>query len=480
MLLKKTKICCTIGPACDSVKIITDMVKAGMNIARLNFSHGDYTSHAALISSIRKVEEITGEPIAIMQDLQGPKIRVGSLPEAGVSIKVDEEVTFDTSLTEYKGKEIPLDYPDLHKFIEPGQRILVDDGHIEVKVNKVEGTKITGVVVEGSLVFSHKGLNLPDSNLDIAAISEKDKKDLKFGVEQGVDLVALSFVRSAKDIIDLRFLVKQFEEDLGIKNQPSIRLIAKIERRVAVDNLEEILDVTDGIMVARGDLGLEMLAEEVPLVQKQMVDAANAHAKPVIVATQMLDSMRENRRPTRAEVSDVANAVIDHADTLMLSNETAVGAHPVLVVETMADIIVSTEKSHYDDTSLPAIHKSGTTTDIAITELSRILAEEVKAKIILAASISGETGRLISHVRPPLFILVGTSSQRVQRQLNLSWGVVPFILEPCRSIEELVERSIAYIKKNKIAKNGDNMVVVAGEPVGQAGNVNLVEVREIK
>ncbi len=479
-MFKKTKICATIGPACEDVDTLTDMVKAGMNVARLNFSHGDYNSHAALIKNIRKVEEITGEPIAIMQDLQGPKIRVGIVPEAGVAIKVGEEIIFDTALTEYEKNRIPLDYPDLHKFIEPGQRILVDDGHIEIKVNKVEGTKITGEVVEGDLIFSHKGLNLPDSNLEIETLSEKDKKDLKFGVENGVDLVALSFVRSGKDVIDLRFLVKQFETELGIKNQQPIRLIAKIERRIAVDNLEEILDVADGLMVARGDLGLEVPASEVPLVQKRMIDSANAHAKPVIVATQMLDSMRINRRPTRAEVSDVANAVIDHADCLMLSNETATGKHPVLVLKTMADIIVSTEKSHYVDTVLPIIHKSGTSIDIAITELSRILAEEVKAKIILAASISGETGRLISHVRPSLFILVGTSSQRVQRQLNLSWGVVPFILEPCRSIEELVERSIAYIKKHKIAKNGDYMVVVAGEPVGQAGNVNLVEVREIQ
>ena len=479
-MLKKTKICCTIGPACDSVKVLTDMVKAGMNIARLNFSHGDFKSHATLIGNIRKVEEITGEPIAIMQDLQGPKIRVGVMPEAGVPIKVGEDVVFDTSLTEYKGKEIPLDYSDLHKFLKPGQRILVDDGHIEVKIKNVAGTKITGEVVEGAVIFSHKGLNLPDSILDIAALSEKDKNDLKFGVEQGVDLVALSFVRSAKDIIDLRFLIKQFETELGIKNQPALRLVAKIERRVAVENLKEILEATDGIMVARGDLGLEVPAAEVPLVQKRMIDAANAAAKPVIVATQMLDSMRENRRPTRAEVSDVANAVIDHADTLMLSNETAVGKHPVLVVETMADIIASTEKSHYDDVNLSLTHGLNPAVNVAISSLSRVLAEEVKAKLILAASISGETGRLISHMRPQLSILVGTESQRVLRQLNLSWGVVPFILDPCRTIEELVERSIAYIKKNKIAKNGDKMVVVAGEPVGQAGNVNLVEVREIK
>ena len=295
----------------------------------------------------------------------------------------------------------------------------------------------------------------------------------------GVDLVALSFVRTAKDILDLRFLIKQYETELEIKSEYPIRLISKIERHEAVDNLKEILDVTDGVMVARGDLGMEMPAAEVPLVQKTIIDGARALAKPVIVATQMLDSMRENRRPTRAEVSDVANAVIDHADVLMLSNETAVGKHPALVISTMAEIILATEKSAYDDTALPAIHK-GVATETAVSELSRILAEEVKAKLILAASLSGDTGRLISHVRPQLQILVATGSDRVRRQLNVSWGVRPFILIPCNTIEELVERTIAYIKKNKFAKVGDKMVVVAGEPVGRSGNVNLVEVREIK
>ena len=480
-MTKKTKICATIGPACEDVETLTAMVKAGMNIARLNFSHGTYENHAKLIKNMREVEEKTKEPLAIMQDLQGPKIRVGSLPEAGVPIAVGQEITLDTSISEYADKgSIPLDYPELHKFIEPGERILIDDGHIEVQVTKVEQTKITGTVVEGSLILSHKGLNFPDSDLDVSALSEKDRNDLRFGLEQGVDLVAMSFVRNAKDILDLRFLIKQYEAELGIKNQPSVRIIAKIERRVAVENLAEILDATDGIMVARGDLGLEVPAAEVPLAQKKMIDAANQLAKPVIVATQMLDSMRESRRPSRAEVSDVANAVIDHADTLMLSNETAVGKHPVLVVQTMADIIISTEKSEYDDKNLPPVHKHNSSLDEAISQLSRMLAEQIKAKVILAASLSGETGRLISHVRPSLSILVGTSSKRVQRQLNLSWGVVPFILEPCQSIEELVERSIAYIKQHKLAKVGDQMVVVAGEPVGQAGNVNLVEVREIK
>ena len=479
--MKKTKICATIGPACKDMDTLTGMVQAGMNIARLNFSHGTHSDHAGFIATLRKVEESTNEPVAIMQDLQGPKIRIGELPEAGVPIAIGQEIVLDTAVAVYKtGGAIPLDYPDLHKFIESGERILIDDGHIEVTVKKIDQTRIIVEVVEGNIIFSHKGLNFPDTDLDVDALSEKDRNDLKFGLEQGVDLVAMSFVRSAKDILDLRFLIKQYEAELGIKNQPTIRIIAKIERRIAVENLQEILDVSDGIMVARGDLGLEVPAAEVPLVQKKMIDAANQQAKPVIVATQMLDSMRENRRPSRAEVSDVANAVIDHADTLMLSNETAVGKHPVLVVQTMADIIVSTEKSDYDNKNLQPMHKYNSSLDEAISQLSRILAEEIKAKVILAASLSGETGRLISHVRPSLSILVGTSSKRVQRQLNLSWGVVPFILEPCQSIEELVERSISYIKKHKLAKVGDQMVVVAGEPVGQAGNVNLVEVREIK
>lgn len=477
-MFKKTKICCTIGPACEDVRTLTEMVKAGMNVARLNFSHGDYKSHEKLIKNIRKVEEKTGEPVAIMQDLQGPKIRIGAMPEKGVMIKEGEQVILDTAIREYK-KDFPIDYSDLHKYLQKGNRILIDDGHIELKVVDVAGTKIKAEVVEGGLVTSHKGINLPDSKLSIPALGDKDKRDLKFGVEMGVDLTALSFVQTAKDILDLRFLIKEHEDELNLKQEQPIRIIAKIERHEAVDHLKEILDVTDGLMVARGDLGLEMPAEDVPLVQKRIIDEARQLAKPVIVATQMLDSMRENRRPTRAEVSDVANAVIDHADTLMLSNETATGRYPVLVVKTMADIIVATEKSVYDDTGLPSIHKNATV-DSAVSELSRILAEEVKAKIILAASLSGETGRLISHVRPSLPVLVATGTDRVRRQLNLSWGIRPFILIPCRSIEELVERSMAYVKQQKIAKNGDRMIVVAGEPVGQAGNVNLIEVREIK
>lgn len=480
-MFKHTKIVATIGPSCDQPDILLTMIKNGMNVARLNFSHGTHESHTELFNRVREAERVSGEPVAIIQDLRGTKIRIGVLPVAGVMIKPSDMIIFNTAKVEYDGKEIPLDFPGLEKYLKAGERMLIDDGKMEVLISRIQDTRIFAEVVEGEKLTSNKGLNFPDSTLsDIQAMSEKDKEDLRLGVKLGVDFVAISFVNKAQDILDIRFLIKKYEEELQIKNELPILIIAKIERREAVDNLDSILEATDGIMVARGDLGLEVPAAEVPLVQKRIIDQCNAVAKPVIVATQMLDSMQKNRRPTRAEVSDVANAVIDHADALMLSNETASGLYPALVIETMSEIIKTTEKSVYDDTNLPVVRKTSIRVDLAITELSRTLAEQVHAKMILAASISGETGRLISHVRPTLPVLVATNAVRVQHQLNLSWGVKPFILPPCHSIEELVERSVDYIKTNKLAKKEDLMIVVTGEPVGQAGHVNLVEVREIK
>lgn len=479
-MFKHTKIVATIGPACSDKGVLTDMVKFGMNCARLNFSHGSYENHTELFNTIREVEKEIGEPVAIMQDLQGPKIRVGVMPSSGKELKDGDIITFNTAILEYSEDEIPVDFPDLHKYLKEKERILISDGKIETRIIKVEGTKIFAEVVEGGIVESRKGINLPDSILPISSLTDKDKEDLKFGVKLGVDFVAVSFVNSAQDILDTRFLIEEYQKELDLKDEYSIKIIAKIERRTAIDNIKEIISVADGVMVARGDMGVEMKASEVPLIQKHIIDEANAAAKPVIVATQMLDSMQYNRRPTRAEVSDVANAVIDHADAVMLSNETATGKYPALVVKTMSEIILATEKSSYDDTDLPPFHKKGTAIDTAIVETSRLLAEEVGAKLILAASLTGETGRLISHLRPSIPVVVATSTERVQRQLNLSWGVDPFILAPCRSIEELVERSMHYIYTEKLAKAGEKMVVVAGEPVGQTGNVNLVEVRELK
>ena len=483
-MMRHTKIGATIGPSCDDAATITALIKAGVNFARLNFSYGTYDEYRHLIGLIRTIEKQTGEPVAIMQDLQGPKIRLGTLPEAGLTVAAGEEVSLNTALADYslaEKKELPLIYRGLEDFVKPGERIMIDDGRLEFKITAIRSALIVAEVIQGGIALSHKGLNFPDSTLfAIPALSQKDQADVKFGVEMGVDIISLSFVKRAQDILDLRFLIKLHEEERGIKAEQPIRLMAKIERHEAVDNMKEIVEAADAIMVARGDLGLEMPTAELPLIQKKIIDAVNTAGKPVIVATQLLDSMQHSRRPTRAEATDVANAVIDHADGLLLTNETATGEYPVLAVETMNEIIVATERSSYDDTNLPATHRGGTSVEKAVSEVSRMLAEEVKARLILAASFSGETGRMISQVRPNLPILVATADERVQRQLNISWGVQAFLLPACRSIEELVERSVNYIKQHKLAKLGDKMIIVAGEPVGQSGNVNLVEVREIK
>lgn len=476
-MFKFTKIVATIGPACADEKILTQMVKAGVNVARLNFSHGTYASHQKLINNIRKVEKSTGIPVAILQDLQGPKIRLGILPEKGLEIKTGSKVVFDTAIKEYKGKDLPIAYRGLQKFLKSGQHFLLDDGHMEVKIEKIVGSKIFCQVIEGERLTSHKGLNFPDSILKIPALSKKDIADLEFGVKAKVEFVALSFVHTAQDIIRLRTLITKFEKKLKIKKQAPILIIAKIEQHEAVENIDEILKAVDGIMVARGDLGLETLEAGVPVIQKTIIAKALTLGKPVIVATQMLDSMQHNRIPTRAEVSDVANAVIDHTDAVMLSNESASGDYPVLTVKTMAEIVCTTEASPFDDLPAPTPIKESDLS--AITELSRPLSFEVGSKLIVADSISGETARLIVRVRPQVPILVATNSLRVQRQLNLSWGVLPFIIPRVRHVEDFIKKSIAYIKSKKLAKKGDKIVVVAGDPIGQENKVNLVEVREV-
>lgn len=476
---KRTKIVATIGPSCSSGKIITQMVRAGMNCARLNFSHGSHAEHSRLYRAIRVAGKKYNEPVLIIQDLRGPKFRLGDLRAVAV-FKVGQKVTFSTDIKKIGVNEIPVDFFGLHKCLRANERILINDGKITLKVTRVLKNKVFAVVLEGGLVESRKGVNLPDSIFHVPAITLKDENDLRFGLELGVDMIALSFVHQAKDVEQARTLIAKIEKERKKTPIHPVKIIAKIENRVAVENIESILAVADGIMVARGDMGVELPPAEVPIIQKRLIDLCNAAAKPVIVATQMLDSMQINRHPTRAEVSDIANAVIDHADAVMLSNETAVGKYPALTVRTMAEIVAVTEQSEYDDLPEPLIRKKGTPVDEAIVELSRLLADKIDAKIILAASLTGETGRLISHLRPEIPVLVATHDERVRRQLNLSWGIRPFLLPVCKSIEELVKKSMQYIKKEKLAVKGDKMIVVAGEPVGEAGHVNLVEVRDVK
>lgn len=476
---KRTKIICTIGPASNSVSILEKMVKSGMNVARLNFSHGTYKNHALLIKNIRKVAKKTNESIAIIQDLQGPKIRVGLLPDEGVKLEAGKEAIFSSAVKSFKDGIIPIDYP-LHNYLRAGERMFLDDGRNEVKIMRIENDNIRVKVLADGILTSHKGINVPDSKLESCAILEKDKEDIRFGIKQKVDFIALSFVNDAEDVLQLKQLIKNYEKEFGLNPEQPIRVIAKIERAHAIKNIGKILDVSDAVMIARGDLGIEVPAQKVPVIQKQIIKLALEKEKPVIVATQMLDSMRYRSMPTRAEVSDVANAVIDHTDAVMLSDETAMGKFPVQSVKVMSDIIKEVEKSQLDillmqDHTIDNKHQI----DDIISGLSRRLAEKIGAKIILSASVSGDTGRLLSRYRPEVPIYIGTHIETVRNQLNLSWGVTPFLLKRCRLIEELIKKSVIVLKQDKVVKKNDKIIVVAGEPIGEQGHVNLLEVKEI-
>ncbi|MCX6745363.1 MAG: pyruvate kinase [Candidatus Parcubacteria bacterium] len=480
--MKRTKIVCTLGPSSNNEKILTQLIRAGMNVARLNFSHGTYPEHAKVINLIRKLSKKFDQPITILQDLQGPRIRLGNLPEKGIVLKLNDKVILTTvSKAKYSIKPIklPVTYNQLHKDLKAGQKILISDGLIKLKVEKVKGQEIECQVIDAGTVFSHKGMNFPETILTIPTITAKDKKDLEFGIKAGVDMVALSFVRTAEDVLSLKKMIKKLELKYQGKKALPTQVIVKMEKPEAVKNFSKILEVTDGVMVARGDLGIEMPAADVPLVQKMMIEKCLLKVKPIIVATQMLDSMIRNPRPTRAEVSDVANAVIDHTDAIMLSGETAEGKYPVESVKTMAQIAVRTEESKYDDFEFRKIFKEKLHIDDAISSSANLLAKDLKVKAILVASISGYTGRIVSRYRPELPIFVTTNNEKVRRQLNLSWGVIPFVLPKCKTIEHLVNQALVHIKNKKYVKAGDKVIIIAGFPLGKSGNVNWIKIQEI-
>jgi pyruvate kinase len=480
--MKRTKIVCTIGPASANERVLNQLIRAGMNVARLNFSHGTYADHKKTINLIRKLSNKFDQPITILQDLQGPRIRLGILPEKGVQLKLKNKVILTT---EPKAKysispiKLPVTYDRLHLDVKAGQKILISDGLIELKVEKVKGREMECAVIDGGTVFSHKGMNFPETKLSIPTITAKDKMDLEFGIKSGVDMIALSFVRTAEDVLDLKKLIKKLELKYQGKKALATQVVVKIEKREAVRNFNKILMATDAVMVARGDMGIEMPAADVPLVQKMIIERCLLVAKPVIVATQMLDSMIRNPRPTRAEVSDVANAVIDHTDAIMLSGETAEGKYPVESVRTMAQIAVRTEESKYDDFEFRKIFKEKLHIDDAVSSSANLLAKDLKVKAILVASISGYTGRIVSRYRPELPILVTTNNEKVRRQLNLSWGVIPFVLPKCQTIEKLVRQALVHIKHKKYTKTGDKVIIIAGFPLGKSGNVNWIKIQEI-
>jgi pyruvate kinase len=462
---KKTKIICTLGPASQSVKSITEMVKAGMNVARLNFSHGDHDNHAMLIKNIRAVSKKLNTTITIIQDLHGPKIRVLDMKKP-IDVKVGQSIII--------GEDFKLDL-DVMKSIRPKQRILIEDGLIELEVEKIVRGKITCVALSAGKIQSHKGVNLPRTKLKIPILGEKDIADLKFGLKMDVDYVALSFVRTRKDVQNLKKLITKHNP----KNLTPPKIIAKIEKPEAVKNFDGVLKEADAIMVARGDLGVEMPENQVPIIQKNIIQKCLKAAKPVIVATQMLDSMIRNPRPTRAEVSDVANAVIDQADCVMLSGETAFGKFPVRAVAEMAKIIETTEKSAFLP---PHKHLSDKVVNKveAVAEAVFDLSMHTDAKVIVGATESGFTARQIAHSRPyHQHLIMLTPKSKTLRQMNMIWGVQGYIMQEAESFEELMEDMVLMVKKQKIVKKGDKVVMVTGEPLGQKENLNLVEVKTV-
>lgn len=465
-MFKRTKIVCTIGPASESEDKLSAMIKAGMNVARLNMSHGTYENHSLLIKNIRKAAQENDSVIALLLDLQGPKIRVGKILEGGVEIKKGEKVVLTTGTEEYKAGVFPVQYKELHKDVKTGDRILLDDGNLEVVVDGVDGTEIRCEVVIGGKLISKKGITVPTASLSTSALSDKDIEDLKFGLTQGVDFVAISFVRRPEDISKLRELIK---ENLP-EGMATPMIIAKIEKHEALVNLDEIVAETDGIMVARGDLGLETKASEVPIWQKKMIQKCLEAAKPVITATQMLDSMTKSPRPTRAEVSDVANAVIDHTDATMLSQESAMGQYPVETVTTMAEIAHSTEASPLDDmVTLPPL--DGTAPPVlAMSAAACLVAKEVGAKAIFVLSRTGFTARCVSRHRPLLPIIVATSEVSTRNQLALSWGVDPYSIEKFSEAREAWEILAPELMKKYGFQKGDRIIAVSGLTSNRHGN----------
>lgn len=480
----RTKIVCTIGPASREPEMLRALIRAGMDVARLNFSHGDHALHEENIQRIRAAAEEVGKPVAILVDLRGPKLRVGVMAGDGVPIYEGERVALTTrpligQRVEGSGPQavLPVSYADLPRDVGPGERILIDDGLVELVAEEVNEEQVLCRVATGGVVQSNKGLNVPGVALSIPAVTEKDWEDLGFAIEQRVDWVALSFVRSPHE-------VQRLKEALAVRCAPQemIRVIAKIEKPQALDHIEEIVQVADGIMVARGDLGIEIPPERVPMAQKHLIRLANAAGKPVITATQMLDSMIRNPRPTRAEASDVANAILDGTDALMLSGETAVGRYPLEAVRTMARIAEEVERhmltGRWSEPSY-ALYGTGDVTD-AVSHATCDTAYDLRAAAIIASTASGQTARSIAKYRPHTPIVAVTPNPTVQRQLMLSWGVVPLLGPPAASADEVKRNAMTATYKAGLVKSGQYVVITAGVTPYMPGTTNLMAVERVE
>lgn len=473
--MRKTKIVCTIGPASESKEMLEKLVQAGMNVARLNFSHGDFEEHGARVKTIREVSRESGKTVAILLDTKGPEIRTHTVENGEISLSKDDEVI--VSMNEVVGtpQKFSITYKGLINDVEKGSTILLDDGLIELEVIDInkKHEEIRAKVRNPGILKNKKGVNVPGVSVNLPGMTEKDAYDIKFGIEQEVDFIAASFVRRASDVLEIRQLL---EENGG----EHIQIIPKIENQEGVDNIDEILAVSDGLMVARGDLGVEIPAETVPLVQKRLIKKCNELGKPVITATQMLDSMQRNPRPTRAEASDVANAIFDGTDAIMLSGETAAGHYPVESVQTMNAIATRVEKAlNYQELLKKRSQQVGATVTDAIGQSVVHTSLNLNVNAILAPTESGYTAKMISKYRPQAQIIGVTTDEKVLRKLTLVWGVHPVLGENVATIDEMLDMSVRAARKSNNIENGDVVVITAGVPVGKSGTTNLMKVQVV-
>jgi pyruvate kinase len=473
--MRRTKIVATLGPASSGPEVLARLIQSGMDVARLNFSHGGHEEHRERVRQVRETSERLGVSVACLQDLSGPKIRTGRLgPAEGVLLTEGEGFTLTTESVVGTAERVSTTYQWLPRDVRRGHRILLDDGLIELEVSAVEGNEVRTRVVNGGLLKSNKGINLPGVPLSTPALTEKDREDLAFGLSLDVDYVALSFVRRREDVMELREL-------LSAQGRPDLPVIAKIEKPEAVDNLASILAVADGVMVARGDLGVEVPTEHVPTLQKEIIRQANQAGRMVITATQMLESMVEHPRPTRAEASDVANAILDGTDAVMLSAETATGAYPVEAVATMGRIAGFTERQLFRPGGARQRRRSdlaaagGSTVARAVAMASCGAAEQLEARCIVAFTESGATARLVSHFRPAVPVIAFTPSERVRRQLALAWGVKPLHSPHYETTDEMLSAGLSNLEASGLVSAGDTVILVCGT-TALSGATNMMKV----
>ena len=470
--MRKTKIICTLGPSTDKGDVLRELIANGMNVARFNFSHGSYEEHGGRLANLKALREELGKPVAAMLDTKGPEIRLKEFKNGVEMLEAGQTFTLTTREVEGTKEICSVTYKDLPHDVHEGGTIMLDDGLIMLRIEKVTDTDITCTVLNSGKIKTKKGVNVPGVHLSMPYLSQKDREDIIFGIQNGFDFIAASFVRTAQDVYDIRNLLNEYDSN--------IRIIAKIENREGVNNIDSILSAADAVMVARGDLGVEIDFTELPGIQKNIIDRSFSFGKPIVTATQMLDSMMVNPRPTRAEISDVANAIYDGTSAIMLSGETAAGAYPVEALKTMSAIAERTENEpHYrDERFKDAAHGQISVSD-ATAHAACLTARDVNAAAIVTVSESGNTARLLSKYRPTQPIIACVMNEQVQRQLSLSWGITSLLMGPAKSTDELIEMSTALAEKNGYLHNGELAVVTAGVPVGVSGTTNMIKIHMV-